>query len=63
MAGRIIAAIVAALPGLVKLVQAFKKKDEPSYRDITDRATDEIEELESWREHSQKQSQGLESGS
>jgi len=46
---RVIQAIVSALPGLVALIKAFKKKDEPSSDDITGKATSEIEELEAWK--------------
>ena len=49
MIGKIISAIVSALPGLVALVKAFKRKDEPSSKDIGEKAKSEIEELERWK--------------
>jgi len=49
MIGKILQALVSALPGLLALIKAFKKKDEPSSTDIAGKATSEVEELEKWR--------------
>ena len=49
MFGRVFTAVIAALPGLLALIKAFKRTEEPTSRDITDKAASEIEELESWK--------------
>jgi len=52
MIGKVVQAIISALPGLVALFKAFKRKEAPTSKDIGEKAKSEIEELEAWRKHS-----------
>ena len=45
----ILKSLIAALPGLLALIKAFKRTEEPTSADITDKASSEIRELESWK--------------
>lgn len=47
----ILKSIASALPGLLALVNAFKRKEPPSQQDIADKAKSEIERLEDWKKH------------
>lgn len=53
----IISSLFKALPGLLSLLNSFRKKPEPSSDDISAKAKNEIEALEEWKAAARKEAE------